>query len=756
MVTAGLGNELRTEFHRSRDLVNWEVQPELSLPHHPHPLHPGNVMLTFDRIGDYVYIFGTGGLARNKPIWMWRNKAGEFPLGWWEPWGWDGARWNWGIANERTPILGGQFGELCFRYLQGNCVLSFFDAAGYKQQARTVQRPEDNWINGANVVDYVLGTQIPNPYGGYISPLSRLNEWNGMHFWVSQWPGPPHRKPYRVHLAKDTLWAKGPLREVLATRISIPSKESQKSGVIDGILADKDQEVEEFEGEYAFTAADLDYRTFTADAVAARRRPAFPELKDEYSNLWAEMAIRRDKLPEVEAIVDRIVSHKETYLLVERRTRVPWFAIAAIHNLEASGNFKRHLHNGDPLTSRTEHVPAGRPPSGNPPFTWEESAADVLEYRRLTQVTDWSIEHLAYVFEGYNGWGYRLNHPHVKSPYLWSFSNHYAKGKYVADGKWSETAVSQQCGAVVLLKRLEETGHIRLEAQRESVLTPELTVERNDPIPVMPEVNGGVDWAQDLRRTLTTALAQLARVDAIGFDAVHSDPRPVLRPGSTGDAVGTLQAMLRALQFDLAVDLYYGPATELAVKVFQRDHGLTADGIVGPMTWDALEQATAAASDREPARRYWPVGRGHIITSPWGWRPGGFHYGTDFGFPGGSEGKPVYAVQSGTVQYAGAAQGYGGPDPAGWLVIDSSRAQGGGCVEYGHIIREVAKGAHVTAGQLIARINPSSRSNGGVAPHLHLSVMPRAYDPGAKIDPMPWLGNALSPEAVPLAPAAYS
>ena len=30
--------------------------------------HPGNTMLTFDRIGDYVYTFGTGGLARNKPI----------------------------------------------------------------------------------------------------------------------------------------------------------------------------------------------------------------------------------------------------------------------------------------------------------------------------------------------------------------------------------------------------------------------------------------------------------------------------------------------------------------------------------------------------------------------------------------------------------------------------------------------------------------------------------------------------------------
>ncbi len=44
------------------------------------------------------------------------------------------------------------------------------------------------------------------------------------------------------------------------------------------------------------------------------------------------------------------------------------------------------------------------------------------------------------------------------SPYLWSFSTHYQCGKYVADGRWSETAVSKQCGAAVLLRRLAEHG----------------------------------------------------------------------------------------------------------------------------------------------------------------------------------------------------------------------------------------------------------------------------------------------------------
>lgn len=143
--------------------------------------------------------------------------------------------------------------------------------------------------------------------------------------------------------------------------------------------------------------------------------------------------------------------------------------------------------------------------------------------------------------------------------------------------------------------------------------------------------------------------------------------------------------------------------------------------------------------------RCWPLDAGRIITSPFGPRDGGMHTGTDLGFPGGSGGRPVYAVQSGTVIYAGAASGYGGPDPAGWLVIDSADDQGGGVFEYGHIVREVGAGAKVRAGQRIGHINPDSSSNGGVAPHLHLSYMPREYNPTRKQDPMPLLADAGDP-----------
>ena len=149
-------------------------------------------------------------------------------------------------------------------------------------------------------------------------------------------------------------------------------------------------------------------------------------------------------------------------------------------------------------------------------------------------------------------------------------------------------------------------------------------------------------------------------------------------------------------------------------------------------------------------QRFWPLGPGRIVTSPFGPRAGGFHYGTDFGFPGGSGGRTLYAIQSGTIIYAGAAQGYGGGDPAGlagWLVIDSSTDQGGGLLEYGHIVRaaNLKVGSTVVAGQAIGVINPDERTNGGVAPHLHLSDMPGEYNPTAKQDPMLRLAGALDP-----------
>lgn len=66
------------------------------------------------------------------------------------------------------------------------------------------------------------------------------------------------------------------------------------------------------------------------------------------------------------------------------------------------------------------------------------------------------------------------------------------------------------------------------------------------------------------------------------------DP-PTVRRGSTGAAVRLLQELLTDYGYDPgAVDGDFGANTENAVKEFQNDYGLTADGIVGPRTWAAL------------------------------------------------------------------------------------------------------------------------------------------------------------------------
>jgi lysozyme family protein len=189
-----------------------------------------------------------------------------------------------------------------------------------------------------------------------------------------------------------------------------------------------------------------------------------PALRDEYQRLFDTCQVRPEKAAEVEATAERVNAGRVRYEAVAGPLGIPWHLVGVIHSMEASGNFGRHLHNGDPLTARTVQVPAGRPKDGTPPFTWEQSAADALRLKGLDRWTDWAVPALLYKIEEYNGWGYRLYHPHVLAPYLWSGSNHYSSGKYVADGRWSDTAVSGQIGAAVLLRRLAERNLVALGA----------------------------------------------------------------------------------------------------------------------------------------------------------------------------------------------------------------------------------------------------------------------------------------------------
>ncbi|MBO7450993.1 MAG: peptidoglycan-binding protein [Clostridiales bacterium] len=70
--------------------------------------------------------------------------------------------------------------------------------------------------------------------------------------------------------------------------------------------------------------------------------------------------------------------------------------------------------------------------------------------------------------------------------------------------------------------------------------------------------------------------------------------KPTLKRGNKGNYVKELQTALSNRGYDLGsygIDGDFGKATEAAVKAFQKDNGLTADGIVGEKTWEALKTA---------------------------------------------------------------------------------------------------------------------------------------------------------------------
>jgi hypothetical protein len=97
-----------------------------------------------------------------------------------------------------------------------------------------------------------------------------------------------------------------------------------------------------------------------------------------------------------------------------------------------------------------------------------------------------------------------------------------------------------------------------------------------------------------MRRALllltATALALLASALPAGAAS--------LKTGATGPRVAAVQTWL-----GLAVDRVYGRDTRVAVKRWQRRHGLRGDGVVGPATWAALKRAYAGGARRASTRR---------------------------------------------------------------------------------------------------------------------------------------------------------
>jgi hypothetical protein len=147
--------------------------------------------------------------------------------------------------------------------------------------------------------------------------------------------------------------------------------------------------------------------------------------------------------------------------------------------------------------------------------------------------------------ERYNGIGYAAKGK--PSPYLWSGTDQYEKGKYVADGVYDPDKVDAQLGVAGLIMVMMQ-------------LDPSITF---DGAPV--QTGSGP------------------------ASATPTDAQPV-RDGIW------LQNSLNRLGANPKLDLdgIVGPATRNAVRSFQLAAGIGVDGLTGPETFKAIDKVLAA------------------------------------------------------------------------------------------------------------------------------------------------------------------
>ena len=183
---------------------------------------------------------------------------------------------------------------------------------------------------------------------------------------------------------------------------------------------------------------------------------AFEQEADLRIQRFLQADVHVQHKPQIDKIIRRIMLNEKKYKLVDQDTKTPWYVIAALHNMESGGSFRHHLHEGSPLSRRTRWVPKGRPKTGYPPFTWEYSAKDALNYDSMGDKRWAYLFDTLWAVECYNGTGYWKYHRSTPSPYLYAKTSIEKPGKYISDGKWSSTARSKPVGIVAIWKRMQE------------------------------------------------------------------------------------------------------------------------------------------------------------------------------------------------------------------------------------------------------------------------------------------------------------
>lgn len=200
-----------------------------------------------------------------------------------------------------------------------------------------------------------------------------------------------------------------------------------------------------------------------ASALPPELPSRLTDLAKGYDKIFWDVTIRTATAPLIDAQIDQMIKNRTRYEEVSSKVRTPWYVVAAVHFAEVGGNFDVHLHNGDPLSARTIHAPANRPPIWPPPdgaHLWEYSAEDALRVGDLADMDGLSVGETLVRVEKYNGLGYFYHQ--IASPYLWGGTSLYTGGKFAADGHFDPKEMSNQPGVATILIRMSERKIISL------------------------------------------------------------------------------------------------------------------------------------------------------------------------------------------------------------------------------------------------------------------------------------------------------
>lgn len=204
-------------------------------------------------------------------------------------------------------------------------------------------------------------------------------------------------------------------------------------------------------------------------------------LKSRNAQRWHDMHIKAARLPEFDrtaaalcapeakvryrGVTDRLAElvGKDPKVLVA----VPWWFVAVVgereYGRDAQGKprWDRQLGQGDPLDQVSRHDPKGRGPFLHHPEdvtpghdAWTRGCLDALiecgPY--AARWTDWSVGGVLTLWEEYNGLGYAAHG--VPSAYVWSGTDQYTSGKYVADHDYRPGVIDVQEGCAPLICRM--------------------------------------------------------------------------------------------------------------------------------------------------------------------------------------------------------------------------------------------------------------------------------------------------------------